>query len=200
MLASSPAAAWCHAGASARPAAAGARCGGGTVAAPPASSARVALRGCQLRLARAPRAAARRVAVSADLRNYDWPQGVGGTCACARAPPVAADAHGCSLESWWRQTRVYFRPRRACAHGCSFCRRFPDDACAALLFDCDGVLADTERDGHRVTFNAAFAAKGLPHSWSVELYGELLKIGGGKERMTKCVGRHSALVSAAWLL
>jgi hypothetical protein len=50
------------------------------------------------------------------------------------------------------------------------------------------VLADTERDGHRVTFNAAFAAKGLPHTWGVELYGELLKIGGGKERMTKCVG------------
>ena len=56
----------------------------------------------------------------------------------------------------------------------------------ALLFDCDGVLADTERDGHRVTFNAAFAAKGLAHVWSVEEYGELLKIGGGKERMTKC--------------
>ena len=55
----------------------------------------------------------------------------------------------------------------------------------ALLFDCDGVLCDTERDGHRVTFNAAFAAKGLPWSWDVELYGELLKIGGGKERMTK---------------
>ena len=57
---------------------------------------------------------------------------------------------------------------------------------AALLFDCDGVLADTERDGHRVTFNAAFKQKGLNHEWSVEQYGELLKIGGGKERMTKC--------------
>lgn len=58
---------------------------------------------------------------------------------------------------------------------------------AALLFDCDGVLADTEKDGHRVTFNQAFKQKGLKHEWSVELYGELLKIGGGKERMTKCV-------------
>ena len=25
----------------------------------------------------------------------------------------------------------------------------------ALLFDCDGVLAETERDGHRVGYNAA---------------------------------------------
>ena len=53
----------------------------------------------------------------------------------------------------------------------------------AIIFDCDGVLADTERDGHRVAFNKAFAAKGLPIEWSVELYGELLKVTGGKERM-----------------
>lgn len=55
----------------------------------------------------------------------------------------------------------------------------------ALLFDCDGVLVDTERDGHRVSFNEAFKRKGLNHTWGVELYGELLEIGGGKERMTK---------------
>ncbi|KAL3698079.1 hypothetical protein R1sor_012155 [Riccia sorocarpa] len=54
----------------------------------------------------------------------------------------------------------------------------------ALLFDCDGVLVDTERDGHRISFNIAFQEKGLPTDWDVELYGELLKIGGGKERMT----------------
>jgi HAD superfamily hydrolase (TIGR01509 family) len=53
----------------------------------------------------------------------------------------------------------------------------------ALIFDCDGVLVDTERDGHRVAFNRAFAALGLPFEWSVEEYGELLKIAGGKERM-----------------
>lgn len=53
----------------------------------------------------------------------------------------------------------------------------------ALVFDCDGVLADTERDGHRVAFNRAFAAKGLAVAWDVPLYGELLKIAGGKERM-----------------
>jgi HAD superfamily hydrolase (TIGR01509 family) len=53
----------------------------------------------------------------------------------------------------------------------------------AIIFDCDGVLADTERDGHRVAFNKAFARKGLPVEWSVELYGELLEVAGGKERM-----------------
>jgi hypothetical protein len=37
------------------------------------------------------------------------------------------------------------------------------------------VLCDTERDGHRVTFNAAFKAKGLSTVWEVEEYGELLK-------------------------
>ena len=51
----------------------------------------------------------------------------------------------------------------------------------ALIFDCDGVLADTERDGHRVAFNKAFTAKGLDLEWSVERYGELLKTAGGKE-------------------
>ena len=53
----------------------------------------------------------------------------------------------------------------------------------ALIFDCDGVLADTERDGHRPAFNQTFAEAGLDVHWSVEEYGEKLKIGGGKERM-----------------
>ena len=53
----------------------------------------------------------------------------------------------------------------------------------ALIFDCDGVLADTERDGHRPAFNQTFAEAGLDVRWSVEEYGEKLKIGGGKERM-----------------
>ena len=53
----------------------------------------------------------------------------------------------------------------------------------ALIFDCDGVLVDTERDGHRVAFNRAFEALGIDADWTVELYGELLVIGGGKERM-----------------
>jgi HAD superfamily hydrolase (TIGR01509 family) len=53
----------------------------------------------------------------------------------------------------------------------------------ALIFDCDGVLVDTERDGHRVAFNDAFAQAGCDASWDVQLYGELLRIAGGKERM-----------------
>lgn len=53
----------------------------------------------------------------------------------------------------------------------------------ALIFDCDGVLVDTERDGHRVAFNRAFAERGLDITWDVDLYGELLKVAGGKERM-----------------
>jgi len=60
----------------------------------------------------------------------------------------------------------------------------------ALIFDCDGVLVDTERDGHRVAFNRAFAAAGIDAEWDVELYGELLKIAGGKERMTHYFNGH----------
>lgn len=53
----------------------------------------------------------------------------------------------------------------------------------ALIFDVDGTLADTERDGHRVAFNRAFEEAGLDWEWSVELYGELLSVAGGKERI-----------------
>ena len=55
----------------------------------------------------------------------------------------------------------------------------------ALIFDCDGVLVDTERDGHRVAFNTAFRSVGLSEDWSVDRYGELLTTGGGKERMRR---------------
>ncbi|MFZ5483855.1 MAG: HAD family hydrolase [Pseudomonadota bacterium] len=53
----------------------------------------------------------------------------------------------------------------------------------ALLFDVDGTLADTERDGHRPAFNAAFKDYGLDWDWDVALYGKLLAVTGGKERM-----------------
>jgi HAD superfamily hydrolase (TIGR01509 family) len=53
----------------------------------------------------------------------------------------------------------------------------------ALIFDVDGTLADTERDGHRVAFNNAFLRAGLDWEWSVALYGELLAVSGGKERI-----------------
>ena len=52
-----------------------------------------------------------------------------------------------------------------------------------LIFDVDGTLANTERDGHRVAFNQAFAAAGLDWHWSVDFYGELLAVSGGKERI-----------------
>ena len=54
---------------------------------------------------------------------------------------------------------------------------------SAIVFDCDGVLADTERDGHLPAFNQMFAEYGLPVQWSESDYTEKLKIGGGKERM-----------------
>ncbi len=53
----------------------------------------------------------------------------------------------------------------------------------ALIFDVDGTLADTERDGHRVAFNNAFKQASLDWHWSVELYAKLLAVTGGKERM-----------------
>lgn len=52
-----------------------------------------------------------------------------------------------------------------------------------LVFDCDGVLADTERYGHLPAFNQTFTEFGLPVQWSEEEYGRRLLIGGGKERM-----------------
>jgi HAD superfamily hydrolase (TIGR01509 family) len=54
----------------------------------------------------------------------------------------------------------------------------------ALIFDCDGVLADTERYGHLPSFNQTFREFGLPLEWSEEEYGRKLQIAGGKERMT----------------
>ncbi len=57
------------------------------------------------------------------------------------------------------------------------------DGIDALLWDVDGVLAETERDGHRVAFNRAFEASGLPWRWSEARYGELLRVSGGRERL-----------------
>jgi HAD superfamily hydrolase (TIGR01509 family) len=53
----------------------------------------------------------------------------------------------------------------------------------ALFFDQDGVIIDTERDGHRVAFNETFKDFGYGFQWSVEKYHELLQVAGGKERM-----------------
>ena len=53
----------------------------------------------------------------------------------------------------------------------------------AVFFDQDGVIIDTERDGHRVSFNMTFKEFGFADEWDVEYYHELLQIAGGKERM-----------------
>src|ERR1700747_2232926 len=60
----------------------------------------------------------------------------------------------------------------------------------ALLFDVDGTLADTERDGHRVAFNRAFAEAGLDWVWDEALYGDLLSVTAGKDRIRHYVERH----------
>ncbi len=60
----------------------------------------------------------------------------------------------------------------------------------AIFFDQDGVIIDTERDGHRVSFNRAFAERGLDVEWSIEAYHDYLQIGGGKERMTRYFDKH----------
>jgi len=52
-----------------------------------------------------------------------------------------------------------------------------------FIFDVDGTLADTERDGHRVAFNQAFEQFGLDWYWTEEIYADLLTVTGGKERM-----------------
>ncbi|BBL72522.1 HAD-IA family hydrolase [Methylogaea oryzae] len=59
----------------------------------------------------------------------------------------------------------------------------------AVIFDVDGTLADTERDGHRVAFNAAFRELGLDWQWDESTYGELLETGGGKERVLRYIQR-----------
>lgn len=53
----------------------------------------------------------------------------------------------------------------------------------ALIFDVDGTLADTERQGHRIAYNRAFKDFDLDWYWDEKLYGELLKVSGGKERL-----------------
>lgn len=67
----------------------------------------------------------------------------------------------------------------------------PDTAeLRALILDVDGTLADTERNAHRPAFNAAFRDAGLDWEWSVELYGELLAVTGGKERIRRYVDQY----------
>lgn len=53
----------------------------------------------------------------------------------------------------------------------------------ALLWDVDGTLAETERDGHLQAFNRAFERIGLSWRWTERRYGELLAVAGGYERL-----------------
>lgn len=66
----------------------------------------------------------------------------------------------------------------------------------ALIFDVDGTLADTERDGHRVAFNAAFAELGLPWRWDETRYGKLLAVTGGRERLQHFLASENPEVAA----
>ena len=59
-----------------------------------------------------------------------------------------------------------------------------------VLFDFDGTIADTERFGHRVAYNRAFAELGLDWHWSESSYGELLAVAGGQERLRHYVAVH----------
>lgn len=63
----------------------------------------------------------------------------------------------------------------------------------AVFFDVDGTMAETEREGHRVAYNAAFLELGYPVIWDPDLYGRLLGIMGGKERIRHYWAEHSEL-------
>jgi len=58
----------------------------------------------------------------------------------------------------------------------------PDLTLAALLFDVDGTLAETE-ELHRRAFNESFVEFGLDWGWDRSLYRRLLAVAGGKERI-----------------
>ncbi|HEU0087373.1 MAG TPA: HAD-IA family hydrolase [Pseudonocardiaceae bacterium] len=65
-----------------------------------------------------------------------------------------------------------------------------EDPLRAVIFDLDGTLVDTERDGHRVAFNEAFEAAGLDYRWGVPEYGRLLTMAGGKRRLVHYLQAH----------
>lgn len=66
----------------------------------------------------------------------------------ARAPRAPAPRAAAARAAPGRSTRADLRAAAGAA--------LPE----ALLFDCDGVIVDTEKDGHRVSFNEAFKRKG----------------------------------------
>ena len=66
----------------------------------------------------------------------------------------------------------------------------------ALIFDVDGTLAETE-EWHRRAFNEAFAEAGLDWHWDEALYGKLLEVTGGKERMRHYAATHRRTIDDA---
>lgn len=66
-----------------------------------------------------------------------------------------------------------------------------------LLLDFDGTIAETERFGHRVAYNRAFAELGLDWDWDERLYGELLAVAGGNERIRAYLRRYRPEVADA---
>lgn len=68
----------------------------------------------------------------------------------------------------------------------------------ALIFDVDGTLAETE-EIHRRAFNETFSDFGLDWRWDRDLYKELLRVTGGKERMRYFIEANS-LPDRDWAL
>jgi HAD superfamily hydrolase (TIGR01509 family) len=62
---------------------------------------------------------------------------------------------------------------------------------AAIIFDVDGTLSETE-ETHRRAFNRAFEHAGLSWHWNQDLYRELLSVTGGKERIRHFIEHYEA--------